>query len=125
MAKRLKKNYPKMKFIITGDALYATTPVINICKDNGWYYIFNLKKDRLKNVYEQFTDNINYYNETKKENYYLSKNIEFNGNVFDVFKDVFKYIETTNDKTTTFHYVSNLNVKDNNIEEIVNMGRRR
>ena len=53
------------------------------------------------------------------------KNIEFNGNVFDVFKDVFKYIETTNDKTTTFHYVSNLNVKDNNIEEIVNMGRRR
>ena len=31
MAKRLKKNYPKMKFIITGDALYATTPMINIC----------------------------------------------------------------------------------------------
>ena len=48
MAKRLKKNYPKMKFIITGDALYATTPVINICKDNGWYYIFNLKKIDLK-----------------------------------------------------------------------------
>ena len=37
---------------------------------------------------------------------------------------MFKYIETTNDKTTTFHYVSNLNVKDSNIEEIVNMGRR-
>ena len=121
MAPRLKKNFPKLKFIITGDALYATTPIINICKENKWYYIFNLKKDRLKNVYEQFTDNINYYNETKKENYYLSKNIEFNGNVFDVFK----YIETTNNKTTTFHYISNLNIKDNNIEEIVNMGRRR
>ena len=121
MAPRLKKNFPKLKFIITGDALYATTPIINICKENKWYYIFNLKKDRLKNVYEQFTDNINYYNETKKENYYLSKNIEFNGNVFDVFK----YIETTNNKTTTFHYISNLNIKDNNIEEIINMGRRR
>ena len=121
MAPRLKKNYPKMKFIITGDALYATTPMIDICKDNKWYYIFNLKKDRLKNVYEQFTDNITYLNETNKENYYLSKNIEFNGNVFDVFK----YIEVTDNKTTTFHYVSNLNVKDSNIEEIVNMGRRR
>ena len=74
MAPRLKKNYPKMKFIITGDALYATTPMIDICKDNKWYYIFNLKKDRLKNVYEQFTDNITYLNETNKENYYLSKN---------------------------------------------------
>ena len=121
MAPRLKKNYPKMKFIITGDALYATTPMIDICRDNKWYYIFNLKKDRLKRVYEEFTDNISFENETNKENYYLSKNIEFNGNVFDVFK----YIEVTDKKTTIFHYVSNFNVKDSNIEEIVNMGRRR
>ena len=121
MAPRLKKNYPKMKFIITGDALYATTPMIDICKDNKWYYIFNLKKDRLKRVYEEFTDNISFENETNKENYYLSKNIKFNGNVFDVFK----YIEVTDKKTTTFHYVSNFNVKDSNIKEIVNMGRRR
>lgn len=121
MATRLKKNFPKLKFIITGDALYATTPMINICKDNKWKYIFNLKKDRLKTVYEIFTDNINYLNETNKENYYLSKNIEFNDNIFDVFK----YVETKNKKTTIFHYVSNLNVKNSNIKQIVNMGRKR
>ena len=121
MAPRLKKNYPKMKFIITGDALYATTPMIDICKGNNWYYIFNLKKDRLKRVYERFTDDVNFENKTTKKNYYLSKNIEFNGNIFDVFK----YVEVIDDETTTFHYVSNLNVKDSNIEEIVNMGRRR
>ena len=121
MATRLKKNFPKLKFIITGDALYATTPMINICKDNKWKYIFNFKKDRLKTVYEIFTDNINYLNETNKENYYLSKNIEFNDNIFDVFK----YVETKNKKTTIFHYVSNLNVKNSNIKQIVNMGRKR
>ena len=32
MIKRIKKNYPKYNFIITGDALYATTPIINLCK---------------------------------------------------------------------------------------------
>ncbi len=32
MVKRIKKNYPKYIFIITGDALYATNPIINICK---------------------------------------------------------------------------------------------
>ena len=125
MAKRLKKNYPKMKFIITGDALYATTPVINICKDNGWYYIFNLKKIDLKMSMNNLLIISIIIMKLKKKIIIYLKNIEFNGNVFDVFKDVFKYIETTNDKTTTFHYVSNLNVKDNNIEEIVNMGRRR
>jgi hypothetical protein len=27
MEKRIKKNYPKLVFIVTGDALYATTPI--------------------------------------------------------------------------------------------------
>jgi len=40
-APRIKKNYPKLIFIITGDALYATTPMINICKEYKWHYIFN------------------------------------------------------------------------------------
>lgn len=121
MAKRIKKNYPKLGFIITGDALYATTPIINICKENKWKYIFNLKKDRLKNVYETFQDNINYQNETTKENYYLSTNIEFNNNIFSAFR----YIDITENKTTTFNYITNLNVSNNNIDKIVAMGRRR
>lgn len=37
--KRIKKNYPKYKFIITGDALYATKPIIDICINNNWKYI--------------------------------------------------------------------------------------
>lgn len=32
MIKRIKSNYPKYKFIITGDGLYAINPIINICK---------------------------------------------------------------------------------------------
>ena len=30
MIKRIKKNYPKYKFIITGDALYAVESIIKI-----------------------------------------------------------------------------------------------
>ena len=40
MATRLKKNFPKLKFIITGDALYASGPFIKLCLDNKWDYIF-------------------------------------------------------------------------------------
>ncbi len=32
MIKRIKKNYPKYNFIITSDALYATTPIITLVK---------------------------------------------------------------------------------------------
>ena len=121
MAPRIKKNYPKLKFIITGDALYATTSMINICKDQKWNYIFNLKKDRLKRVYEDFQDNVNYKNETNKENYKLSRGIRFKENTFNALS----YQEMQNDKLVIFNYITDLSVTNYNIEEIVSMGRRR
>lgn len=121
MAPRLKKNFPKLKFIITGDALYATTPMINICKENKWHYIFNLKKDRLKRVYEDFQDNVNYKNETTKENYQLSCGIKFKENIFNVLS----YQEEQKGKTVIFNYITDLKVNDHKIETIVAMGRRR
>lgn len=40
MAKRIKKNYPKQKFILTADALYCTSLMIKICKlNNGNIYL--------------------------------------------------------------------------------------
>ena len=85
MASRIKKNYPKLKFIVTGDALYATTPIINICKEHKWYYIFNLKQNQLKTVFGQFEDNIHVQNEVNKENYFLSSEITFKENTFNAF----------------------------------------
>lgn len=67
MAPRIKKEYLKMDFIITVDALYGTETMMGTYKEHKWKYIFNLKKDILKNVYEQFEDNINYKNLTNKK----------------------------------------------------------
>ena len=121
MIKRIKKNFPKYKFIITGDGLYATTPIIKICKKYKWNYIFNLKPDRLKEINETFEDNINYQNETNHQNYYLSTDIKYKG----ISLSAFKYIETKKKKTTIFRYISDLEIKDSNIKEIVSMGRKR
>ena len=121
MAPRIIKKYPKLKFIITGDALYATTPMINICKGNHWHYIFNLKKDRLKQVWEEFQDNVEYNNETSLPGYKLSKNIKFNDNVFNALS----YTEIQNNKEVTFNYITDLKIFGNKIKEIVLMGRRR
>ncbi len=121
MVKRIKKNYPKYKFIITGDALYATTPIIKLCKKYNWHYIFNLKPDRLKEINETFEDNINYKNETTHENYYLSTNIKYK----NIILSACKYTETKNKKTTIFRYISDLDIKDSNIKEIISMGRKR
>ena len=67
MITRIKENYPKYTLIITGDGLYATTPIINICEKYNWFYIFNLKPERLKSINEMFEDNIKCNNEVSKK----------------------------------------------------------
>lgn len=121
MIKRIKSNYPKYKFIITGDGLYATTPIINICKKYHWLFIFNLKPDRLRDINNTFEENIKLLNETNKANYFLSSNIEFNNNLINVFK----YNEIKKSKTTIFRYISNIKIDNNNIEMVVQLGRKR
>lgn len=121
MIKRIKKNYPKYQFIITGDALYASTPIINLCKKYNWNYIFNLKPDRLKFINDSFEGNLKLFNETSISHYYLSTNIEFNEN----FINVIKYIEKKNNKETTFRYITDLLVGDDSIKDIVRLGRNR
>ena len=121
MIKRIKSNYPKYKFIITGDGLYATTPIINICKKYHWLFIFNLKPDRLRDINNTFEENIKLLNETNKTNYFLSSNIEFNNNLINVFK----YNEMKKGKTTMFRYITNIKVDNDNIEMVVQLGRKR
>ena len=48
MAERIKKEYPKLPIIISGDALYSCEPIMNKCKENKWEYILRFKKDRLR-----------------------------------------------------------------------------
>ena len=103
MALRIKDNYPKLKFIVTGDALYATDPMMNICENYKWKYIFNLKPDRLKEVASQFEGNIQLENETNLSNYYLSTNIYHKKHCLNAIK----YEELQNNKLVSFRYVTN------------------
>ena len=76
----------------TGDALYATSPIIKIIEKFHWIYIFNLKPDHLKYINEYFEGNLILENETTHKHYYLSTNIEYQNNLLNVFK----YIENEN-----------------------------
>ena len=125
MAPRIKKEYPKLEFIITGDALYATAPMLDICKDNGWHYIFNLKEKRLKQVYEKFEDDIKYMNESKKKHYFLSCGIKYKNHIFNVIRYEETQLFKRKERIVTFNYITDLKVNDYKIEDIVIMGRRR
>lgn len=123
MAKRIKKNFPKLKFIITADALYSSGPFIKLCLDNKWDYIFCLKSDKLKTVNQDFDGIISIEKGSKHENYFLVKDYKYNKYTFNIVR----YIDDSppNEKDKIFTYITNIPINDDNIKEIIKLGRKR
>ena len=117
LASRLKKNFPKLKFIITADGLYTSSPIIKVCKDNNWDYIFRLKSEFPKTITQDFEGIIKYHNETNLENYFLVKNYSYHKHTFNIVRLV--------ENNKTFTYITNLDINDKNISDIVLLGRNR
>ena len=126
MSKRIKKNFPKLKFIITADALYASAPFIKLCLENNWEYIFRLKSDRLKTVNRDFDSIISLESGSIHDNYFLVKDYEYNNCIFNIVRYLESSPPNSKNKTfKTFTYMTNLYINDNNIKEIINLGRTR
>ena len=123
MVPRIKKNFPKLKFIITADALHGSGPFIKICLDNNWDYIFRLKSDKLKSVNQDFDGIISIDKGSNFDNYYLVNDYKYNKYSFNIVR----YIENSpfNDNDKIFTYITNIPIDDNNIKEIIDLGRKR
>jgi len=53
LAKKLKKNYPRLPICILADGLYPYEGAFDICQKNGWKYLFVLKDNVLKSVQQE------------------------------------------------------------------------
>ena len=123
LAEKIKKEYPKLPIIISGDALYACDPVIEICKGNGWEYILR-KKDRMKSLSEGIImceeegteEEIKYYNEIGYGGYKLEK-----------ITNVIKYYqkEEKTEETREYEWITSIKITEKNKKEIVYYGRQR
>ena len=126
MAERIKREYPKLPIIISGDALYACDPVIATCINNKWQYILRLKEDRLKLLgeeikglekaeAEEIEDKIiKYWNDVK----YGEVEFEKQANVI-------KYYEKKKEKITEFMWLTSFQIKESNKKELIYYGRQR
>lgn len=123
MEERIKKEYPKLPIIISGDALYACQPVIDICKRNRWEYILRLKEERQKLLGEEIRGLEKAEIEDKEIRYW--NRIKYGEVEFEKEANVIKYYEKNKEKTTEFMWITSFNITEKNKEEIVYYGRQR
>ena len=119
LAENIKREYPKLKILISGDALYANKPIIDICKQNDWKYIIRFKKGAIPSLYEEFEKVVAEGNESSQSNYEFVTGLDYEEEKVNVIK----YTDVK--KNTEFVYITDLPIRDENIEETINVGRNR
>ena len=58
LAARLKRAFPRLPVCIVGDALYACSPVMRICRANGWKFVLTFREGRSPDAYEMACDSM-------------------------------------------------------------------
>ena len=119
LAEKIKKEYPRLRIIISGDALYASKPVINICKEKGWKYIIRFKEGSIPTLYREFETIVKTDNESRKIDYEYVTGIDYQENKINIIK------YKDNKKGTEFVYITDLSITNKNIEETIYIGRKR
>ena len=136
LLKRIKKEHPKLPICIQGDALYATEPMMNLCREYHWEYIFTQKDTRQKVLGESFEWIKCGEDAIRKEGICKEKGSVFYANhVEEVagkseIMNVYEYEYEVKDKDGNkqkirFQWVTSLELSDKNIEEMVLAGRGR
>ena len=119
LAKKIKEEYPRLKIIIGADALYASKPIMDICKENGWKYIIRFKEGKIPTLYNEFKTVVEKENESKKANYEYVTKLDYQEEKVNIIR------HTDANKKTEFVYMTDLPISDKNIEATISVGRRR
>ena len=122
MAKRIKKNYPKMRILISGDALYGNGKVMDICQTNNWEYIIRLK-DNLPSLVEEI-NGLEKAENMEREIMYWNE-LEYGLASLEKTANIIKFYEKNNNKTTEFMWITSLKITESNKKELVYFGRQR
>jgi hypothetical protein len=85
LAQRLEKLFGKGCVTIVLDGLYATGPIMSLCKNYGWEYMITLKRESLKSVWEEFDglrkiepeNTLSANNADRVQEYHWSNGIEY------------------------------------------------
>ena len=66
---KMKDEFPRLRIIISGDALYASKPVMDICKGHGWKYIIRFKEGAIPTLYREFETIVETENESNLKDF--------------------------------------------------------
>jgi hypothetical protein len=138
LAVTLKKRFPRLPVCILADGLYPNAPFMDICQDNQWKYIAVFKDGNLPSVWEEvellpgcaFRHQTHQYATTTHQftlQYRWVKDIDYQKRTLNWVECIQTqtHISTGEQTKTRFVYITNVDVKGENIIRFVEHARSR
>ena len=116
---KIKKRFPKLPIIISGDALYAKKKFMDYCTNYGFDYLIRYKQGAMSTIEDEF----NGLETIKIDNYEYVNNLSY-GSGTKASNGETNIIRYTEDDTE-FTYITSLEINMDNYIAIVVFGRKR
>lgn len=122
LAEKLKKKFPRLPIILLADSLYASEPVMDVCRENHWDYIIRYKKGSIPSIAEEY-EAIPEKERTGHAEFI--NGIDYRGNLVNVLRFFEEKIEKEESVRREFQWITSIRLTKKNAEKAACAGRKR
>ncbi len=119
---KIKKAFPRLPIVVLADSLYASEPVMDICRDNGWEYIIRYKAGSIPGITEEYEKIPE--KETSGHAEFIN-GIDYNGKPVNMLRFHEAKIVKGETVRMDFQWLTSIRITGNNAEKIAGAGRKR
>lgn len=122
LAAKLKDRFPRLPIVILADSLYASEPVMNLCRNNKWDFIIRYKTGSIPSLAEEYelvpgkerTGSAEFVNE-----------LDYRGNTVNMLRFWEDKVIKGSTVRTEFQWLTSIELTRKNAEKVAAAGRKR
>lgn len=122
LAGKVKKAFPRLPIILLADSLYASEPVMEICRQNSWGFIIRYKTGSIPSIGEEYEDIPE--KETSGHAEFVN-GIDYNGKPVNMVRFREEKIKNGKAEKKEFQWLTSIRATEKNAEKIAGAGRKR
>ncbi len=118
LAERIKKRFPRLPILLLADSLYASNPVMELCREYKWEFLIRYKKGSIPSIAEEYEKIPEKGRAGKAE---FVNDIDHEGRQVNVLR----YREEEEGSVREFQWLSSMKITKGNAEKMAETGRKR
>lgn len=122
LAAKLKERFPRLPIIILADSLYASEPVMNLCRSNNWDFIIRYKTGSIPSLAEEYELIPGKERVGRAE---FVNELDYRGNKVNMLRFWEDKVTGGEIERTTFQWLTSIKLTKSNAEKTAAAGRKR